>query len=266
MFKAIFREIGLSDICASIYNTLYEEGFLSARQLADHLSLPRPTIYDNLMILINNGLAVEKNAGSKRLFGIDEIKNVKRLLREKIDMLHEKELVVNELVAKRPPAESFEPKIKFFTGADGIKQVLRDLLWHDHIETLTMWPISDMVGILGQEYLEQLNRRRIRQNISIRGVWPRNKAVDFKHHPYLGVGGGHLRHLRLAPKGMTWNMSYWQYADKVAFISSKKEGFGFVVHSLDFVGLIKAQFEQIWPLSTPIRPQPQFTDNFLKTL
>ena len=42
------------------------------------------------------------------------------------------------------------------------------------------------------------------------------------------------------------------YEDRVVFLSSEKEGFGFVVHSKDFVDLIRLQFEQIWKVSKPV--------------
>lgn len=129
-----------------------------------------------------------------------------------------------------------------------------------------MWPISEMINLLGRDYLENLNRRRIRQQISIRGIWPADKKVDLKNHPYLGVGSKHLRQLRIAPEKMTWDMSYWLYADKVAFISSREECFGFLIHSRSFANLIKAQFEVIWKLSKPVKPEPQNTDEFLKTI
>ena len=61
-------------------------------------------------------------------------------------------------------------------------------------------------------------------------------------------------------------MSYWIYADKVAFISSKKEGFGFIVHSRDFAGLQKVQFDEMWRVSDPIKPEPKYTDAFLGTV
>ena len=90
--------------------------------------------------------------------------------------------------------------------------------------------------------------------------------MNFKEHPYLVVGKGHLRELRFAPHEMVWNMSYWLYADKAAFISSQKEMFGFVITSAEFVELMRAQFKIIWKISTPIKAQPQYTDSFLKTL
>lgn len=267
MLEDILKELGFSDTAIAIYNRLLETGTASARQLAENLSLPRPTVYDNLKILIDNGLVLEKNEDNKKIFGADDPKNLQNLLQTKIDILNKNKREIAVLMSTlQSSSRSLEPKIKFYSGVEGIKQVLKDMLWHENIETVTMWPISEMVAILGKEYLETLNRRRIRQKISIRGIWPRNKAVDFKNHPFLGVGKGHLRELRLAPKEMNWDMSYWQYADKVAFISSRAEGFGFVVHSRDFVNLIKTQFEQIWKLSKPIKPQPQYTDAFLKTI
>ncbi|MEW6407526.1 MAG: helix-turn-helix domain-containing protein [Patescibacteria group bacterium] len=269
MLTKILKEIGLQENAANIYMRLLETGPISARQLAENLGLPRATIYDNLKLLIKNGLATEQEdaESGKKLFSVDDIKNLPQLVRSKIETLKQEEEKIKKLLpGLSAKIKTVEPKIKFYSGPEGIKQVLKDMLWYKNIETLTMWPISEMVEILGKEYLENLNRRRIRQNISIRGIWPRDRAVDLKNHPYLGIGKGHLRKLRFAPKGMTWQMSYWLYADKVAFISSRLESFGFVIHSRDFAELLKAQFEIIWRISKPIPPQPQYTDRFLKTV
>ena len=265
MIKKILNDIGLPDNASRIYMRLLEIGHSSARQLAENLNLPRPTVYDTLKLLIKNSLVVEKEEENKKIFGIDDIKNLQNLITSKIDLLKSnQQKIIETLPELKLGFKSLEPKIKFYSGTEGIKQVLKDLLWYENIESLTMWPISEMVKILGAEYLENLNIRRIRQKISIRGIWPQNKSVNFKDYPFLGAGKGHLRELRLAPKGMNWNMSYWLYADKVAFISSEQEYFGFVVHSRDFAELMKSQFEIIWKLSKPIKPQPQYTDVFLE--
>jgi len=267
MLDKILKELGFSDNTVKIYNRLIDTGYSSARQLAENLNLPRPTVYDNLKLLMDNELVVEKMEESKRLFGVDDIKNLKHLVSSKIEELKNNERIIEELLpGLKLKTKALEPKIKFYNGSEGIKKVLKDLLWYKDIETYTMWPISEMVEILGEEYLANLNRRLIRQNISIKGIWPKDKEVDFKKCPYLGIGTGHLRQLRLAPKNMTWNMSYWLYADKVAFISSKTESFGFVIHSRDFANLIKSQFNVIWELSKPIKEQPQYTNDFLKTV
>jgi hypothetical protein len=163
-------------------------------------------------------------------------------------------------------AASVEPKIRFFSGAEGVKQVLNDIMWYENIETMSMWPIREMVDLLGKEYFEKLNRRRIPRGIFIRAVWPENKRVPFKDYPFLGTGSGHLRDLRIGPKGMSFDMGYWIYADKVAFLSSRKETFGFTIHSKDFAVMLKSQFEVVWNASKPVKQEPQHTDAFLDTI
>jgi HTH-type transcriptional regulator, sugar sensing transcriptional regulator len=267
MLSTTLKDLNFSENSIRIYERLIEAGYCSARKLSENLNLPRATVYDNLDFLIENNLVVRKEEENKTLFGIDNVKNIQTLIRARIENLEKNENAIKAILPNLIlNNKTFEPKIKFYSGPEGIRKVLNDLLWYDNIETLTMWPVSEMVEILGKEYLENLNRRRIRQNISIRGIWPRDKAVDFKNHPFLGVGKKHLRELRLAPKNLSWDMSYWLYADKVAFISSRVEGFGFVISSHDFADLIKKQFEVIWKISKPIPAQPKYTDSFLKTV
>jgi sugar-specific transcriptional regulator TrmB len=266
MLIKILQEVGIPKNASLIYIKLKELGFSSVRQIANNLGLPRATIYDNLKVLMQNQLIVERKEDGKRLFGLNDPINLENLLQSKIEKLLERKRTIKNALKDLNFTNAFEPKIKFYSGAEGIRRVLNDLLWYENIETLTMWPISEMVEILGRDYLENLNRRRIRNNISIRGIWPANKTVNLKEFPFLGVGNRHLRQLRIAPKEMSWNMSYWLYEDKVAFISSEKECFGFVIHSRDFASLIKSNFEMIWKLSNPVRPQPKYTDQFLNTI
>lgn len=267
MLEKILKDIGFSDTAVRIYLRLLETGYSSARQLAEHLNLPRPTVYDNLKLLAKEGLITEKDEENKKLFTPDDPQILKQLVHTKMERMksNEKELI-GLLPSLGRKTKALEPKIRFYSGSEGIKKVLNGLLWYKDIETLTMWPISEMVDILGEEYLADLNKKRIHQHIGIRGIWPRGKTVNLKNYPFLGVGKGHLRDLRLAPKGMNWNMSYWLFEDKVAFISGKEESFGFVVQSNDFSNLIRAQFEVIWNLSETIKPQPQYTDKFLETI
>lgn len=267
MLKQILEKAGVQKTAADIYLRLLEAGPTSARQLAENLSIPRPSAYDNLKILIKKGLVVEFEKENKKMFSVDDVQNLSHLLHRQSESLKQSEEELSRLLPSLAQnTKTIEPKIQFYSGLEGIKRILNDFRWYKSIETYSMWPISDMVKLLGEEYLIALNKTRIRNRISIKGIWPSGKTVPLKEYPFLGVGGGHLRELRIAPKSMSWNMSYWIYDDKAAFISSQKELFGFIVHSNDFVELLKTQFEVIWKLSIPIKSQPQFTDSFLKTI
>ncbi|MFA5047451.1 MAG: helix-turn-helix domain-containing protein [Patescibacteria group bacterium] len=249
MIQDILRNIGISETASRVYLHLLENGVSSARQIAEHISIPRTSVYDNLKILINSGLVVEENRENKRLFRIDDVKNISHLVRGKIEDLQKQDKNLKAILPTLGQQKDYlEPKIKFYSGTEGVKHVLNDILWYENIETMTVWPISEMLNVLGADYLEEHNRKRIRRGIGIRAIWPQDKAVKFGQFPFLSAGKDFLREIRVAPKGQTWSMGYWLYADKVAFISSRQESFGFIVHSRDFMETINAQFELVWPL------------------
>ena len=267
MLSHVFDELGLPRIAQHIFSELLERGPSTARQLAERLTIPRPSVYDNLKVLIAHGLVTERSQESRKIFLVDDVNNIPELLQTKIDTLKsEKDKFERLLPSLLKRTDFVEPKIKFYSGAEGVKQIMNRIIWHHNIEICIMWPIKEMMNVLGTAYLTEINKKRIKNHISLRAIYPRDQKVDLKEFPFLGVGGGHLRQVRLAPKGMNWNMGYSIYGDKVAFFSSQKESFGFVIHSKDFSELTQLQFEAIWHTSSPVRPEPQHTDGFLDTI
>ena len=261
------RSIGLPDTASRVYFELLTKSNLTARQLADLVGVSRPSVYDHLKILTNAGLVVEVTRDDKTYFAIADPRNLTSYVDKRIEELVEgKEALVQEIPKVHSSDESSEPRTQFYAGVEGVKRVLQDMLWRQDIETLTMWPMMEMLEILGADYLKDLNRKRIRNNIFVRSIWPSGNGAHFKEIPFLGVGSGHLRESRYAPKGFVWDMSYWLYGDKVAFISSSKERFALLVQSKDFASLIRANFEIVWKASTPVKPEPKYTDAFLEEI
>jgi len=253
MFTNIFKELGLSETTEKVFNELVSNGPSTARLLGERVGIPRPSVYDHLKILINKGLVMERNEEGKKVFSIDDVHNIQSLLQEKIKNLEsEKTKFETSLPALLGKISFVEPKIKFYSGKEGVKQVINHIMLNRNIETVLMWPMSEMMKVLGDEYLKDLNVRRVQRNIFLRVIWPKDKKLDIEKYPHLGTGEEHLRDLRLAPEGVTWDMGYWMYEDKVIFLSSEKEGFGFVVQSKDFAKLMKVQFEQMWKVCTPV--------------
>jgi predicted transcriptional regulator len=261
------RSIGLPETAARVYFELLTKSNLTARQLADLVGVSRPSVYDHLKILMNAGLVVEMTRDDKTYFVTSDQRNLTNYIDEHIQTLAlGRENLEKEIPKLRSSDESNEPRVKFYAGVEGVKRVLQDMLWRQNIETFTMWPMTEMLEILGADYLRELNKKRIRNKISVRGIWPYGNGARFKETPFLGVGGGHLRQTRYAPKGLKWDMSYWLYEDKVAFISSSKERFALLVQSKDLVSLMKTNFEVLWHASTPVKPEPKYTDPFLKEI
>ena len=72
MFKKLFEDLGLSENTHR-YTPTYRERGLSV-MLAEKLTIPRPSVYDNLKILIQKGLVVERYQDNKKLFQVDDLK------------------------------------------------------------------------------------------------------------------------------------------------------------------------------------------------
>src|SRR3989338_3843632 len=267
MITKILKELGISPSATRVYMQLLEYGSSPARRLAENLGVPRPSVYGSLKQLIQKGLVIEREEGSKKVFQTDDPKNLPRLIRSKIEELEQDEKELTHLVPSLiKQVKSSEPHIKFYPGVDGVKQILYDILWHNKAEVLTMWPFKEMVAVLGNDHLANFNRQRIRRNISILSIFPRDKAVALKDYPFIGIGKEHLRELRLAPQKMTWGMWHAIYDDKVSFISSRKESFGFIVNSHDFAELMRTQFEVIWNASKSVKAEPQWSKDFLRSI
>jgi HTH-type transcriptional regulator, sugar sensing transcriptional regulator len=250
MLTKIFHELGLSETTQKVFNDLVANGASTASKLADRVGIPRPSIYDHLKILIQKGLVTERKEEYRKVFQIDNVENIQELLNDKIKLLeNEKKRFALSLPSLLQKVSFVEPKIKFYSGKEGVKQVMNHIMLNRNIETVLFWPMGEMLKVLGPEYLKELNEKRVKRNIFLRAIWPKDKKVDFEKYPYLKADEDHLRDLRFAPDGMTWDMGYWLYEDKVAFLSSEKEGFGFVVQSQDFSDLMKLQFEEVWKVS-----------------
>ncbi|MBC7996304.1 MAG: hypothetical protein IAF58_00060 [Leptolyngbya sp.] len=120
-----------------------------------------------------------------------------------------------------------------------------------------------MLEILGPQFFRYLNKERIRNKLYTRAIWPSNQIVNAGDHPYLGSGPEFHREIRVAPTNLQFSMGYWIYADKVAFLASRRESFGFIIQSKELVELQLAQFNMLWQLCKPLRLDGAESKEFL---
>ncbi len=236
-------ELALPLTSRRVYLFLAEHGAATARTIAERLSLPRPSVYDHVAPLIEKGVVSLLEQGGKKVFAVSGVDDLVRLVKEREEHVG---ILAKTLIRERDTLikhiESVEPKIKFYEGKSGLTQLLGDFLWSGATEIVSVWPYHEMIAVLGTETLEEFNRKRIRHKIALRTVWtdkPKGKERIWK-------GGDFKVERRFAPRGFAPEMGYTLYGDKVAFISSHEELYGFIVHSKDFAKLQKAQFEMLW--------------------
>jgi sugar-specific transcriptional regulator TrmB len=232
---------------------LLENGSQTAGEIARKTGMSRPSLYGFMRKLQSLGLVIESQKNGIKTFTASPKEKVTKLFDEKIKELEEGKRSLEKMYSEIiKTGATVNPKFQLFEGKEGMKQVLKDMLLYRDIETKSYWPIKSMIEILSEDFFKTLNKERVAQKLRTRAIWPQNQVVDIKKHPYLGTGQKFLREIRVAPKDIAFSMGYWIYGNKVAFISSKKEAFGFIIESKELSEMLSSQFEVIWSISKKI--------------
>jgi sugar-specific transcriptional regulator TrmB len=243
----ILFTIGVSGTTQRVLLCLLENGPQPVSFLSKKLALPRPSIYDALHFLENKSLVISQQEDNKTIFSANDPNTIFQIIDDKTENLEKAKKEFNKILPELLNSPRItEPKIKMFVGVDGCRQTMRDILWYKSIETYTLWPMHKMITLLSPEFLEWHNKKRILNNISLKSIRKEVDKVDIKKYPFLGTREQDLRELRFLPKNIDLSMSYWIYDDNVAFVSSGKELYGFIVHSREFADMMKFQFNLIW--------------------
>jgi sugar-specific transcriptional regulator TrmB len=245
--ESILQSLGLPPSSQKIYRELLEHGETTARFLSEKLGITRPSTYDHLALLQKRGLIVEKKKESKTYFSADDVRHIEQALGSSIEKLEEqKKVFASMLPTLLKNASQEAPKIKFYEGKEGLTYLVNDILWCKGETIHTLWPHEEMLKVLGKDMLVRFNNRRLQEKIKIRALWPHGSKQT---GDYIYSGKDALTERRHAPKNMDFQMGYTIYGDKVSFISSQREVFGFVVQSKDFANLMGNQFDVVWGAS-----------------
>jgi len=266
MLTAILTSLGVNQEESEIYGLLLESGPLPAGKLASRLGCPRSSLYGVLARLQDRGLVNQSLRHGIKVFAAQDPSTVLLLFQTRIEELKSAQSSYKRLLPallSRSPSALIAPRFQVYEGGEGLKSVLQDMLLYNDIDTAALWPIQSMVDILSPQFFRYLNKERIRNRLFTRAIWPANQIVSTKDHPYLGSGPEFHREIRIAPANMNFSMGYWIYADKVAFLASRRESFGFILQSRELVELQTAQFDVLWQLSRPLQTDAAASESFL---
>ena len=239
--RSALRRLDLSDNEQTIYLSLLTDGQATARSLASRTSLTRPSVYDQIKTLKKLGLVNELDIENKAHFAASDLKHLSALLEDRIDHLEQsRDFLESALPHLRESLETVEPKVRFFHGADGVKQLLKNVMWHDHTTMQILWSADNMSEVFDRKFLDWFDDRRAKRSLIIHSLWPKGykpSQIDlFNRLP------------EDQPKTLktdTPDMSYLIYDNKVAYISSAREAFGYIIESKEHSNLQILHFNSL---------------------
>ena len=267
MIKQIFEKLDLKEKETKIYLLLLNTGPETAGEIAKKTGLKRSSVYVYLERLIKAGIVIQTMHQGAKQFAAEPVEKIRIIYRQKIDELKLYESKVKQILLdanKLSGIGQFKPHIKFFEGQDGVQNLLQDCWQYKDIEALTMWPIKSFQDALSEDFLYYHNMMRIKQGIDTKAIWENTQTTNMDMPPHLGSGPRYLREVRLAPPDMKFDMGYWLYANKAAFVSSKAENFGFLIESDELIQILKVQHAVIWNISQPIDINPKGANLFFE--
>lgn len=248
--------LGIKPSSKRVLLAITEHGTSAVADIASLLSMPKSSVYDSLDELSQKGLVTEYNSERGKSFGISEKEQLARIHSEKIEELQNAHSSLVSFIQNHSKADPVgRPKIKFYSGIQGIKQAFRDMPWDKkNEEGYLMWPLQDMLDSLGEEFLKWHAAPRFKYDIYINVIQKHEDMIiqkeklkyDWLKVDYKTDGKERLNRIRYAPKGTDWQMSYWIYGDKCLFASGGLEKFAFTIHSKEFCQMMKLMWQQMW--------------------
>lgn len=234
------EKIGLTDKKAKVYLAVLEAGEANIIQVARKTLIKRTTLYDIIPDLLAQGYITQVKKGNKNILLAEDptilIKNFERKLEEVKDIAPALFKMFNSVTSR--------PQIRFYEGVEGIRHMMEEALVMKDKEVFYWGPADNIVEILGNVYVEKWLKRRIKASIHTHGLLTQNAPRGSK--PYLKTDKNALREVRWLSTKTIFDGILWLFDNKVMYIASAKDSFGFIIESTNFTSFMKVIFQSMW--------------------
>lgn len=176
---------------------------------------------------------------------------IEGVLTDKITKISSAVADLPELFKAAHAADSYTAKFSVLDKGKVAQKIFWDILRDRPKSVQIFWPVRDMLASIAESTFAEWYKERIARQIHARILWPYKQKVNYAEHNVLGSGNTaeSLREVRILPKGVDASMAYMIYGHKVAYLSSERENYGFIVDSAELAELASSQFEFLWKLS-----------------
>ena len=233
------NKLGLNEKEAKVYLALLELGEGNIQEISKKSAIKRTTAYDIIQSLKDKGLISSVNKNKKNLFFAENPEKIEGILEEKKNTLKRimpELLSITNLIDKKP-------KIKYYEGTEGIKDVYRDTLTYSGQELLA-WVSEEAITAFDEDFLNDYYLpTRINKKIWVRAIAPDKEYMQ----KFKGLDEKFLRKTKLIPENeYSLDVEINLYGKNKIGIMSFKEGFALIIESKKIYTTLKSVFEMNW--------------------
>lgn len=244
--EQLSQNLNLSQNQALIYYTLLQMGSGRIQEIAAKSRLIRTTTYSLLDSLIKKGfVTMVKKAGHREYFA-ENPQNIPNILDNEVQKLIEQK---NKVTSALPELASLynihatKPKIRFYEGLDGLKQIFNETLELNKGEEILAYSSAASIHeYLGDEYVRQYLNRRVKKGIIQRAI-AEDSPAGREHRKN---DKQELRKTKLVDANKFPFSNEINIFKNKMIIMSYKDLLGVVIESSEIARTQKAIFELAW--------------------
>jgi HTH-type transcriptional regulator, sugar sensing transcriptional regulator len=240
-------KIGLSEKEAKVYLAALELGPTNILNLAKKSAIKRSTVYEMIKNLKEMGLMSETIKGKRSLIVADEPEKLKR-------NIVEKEILLKQILPELKTINNVgftKPKITYYEGKVGLREIYKIALEAKDKKADWISPIKSVTETVGEDFLNEYIETKKRMGYWIRSIHIIARQVDTYKYLDPKTYEATLRKVRFAPKDIDIPNAIVIWDNKVAVMSTKKEGFGFIIESDEYSTTMKIFYNLLWQASKP---------------
>lgn len=238
MLSKDLEKLDLNDKESKVYLALLELGEANIQRIAKKSGVKRTTVYDVLENLKAKGLLSSVTRNKKVLYSAEDPRTLEEKLEEKKNTLKR---IMPELLSIANALDK-KPKIRFFEGLEGIKEVYKDTLNYPNQEMLA-W-VSPQAANFDLKFLDDFYLpRRIEKRIWVRAIAPdENFIQNFKSLDEKSLRRTKLVSISQFPIEVEIDL----YGKDKTAIMSFQEKIGLIIESKKIYITLKSIFEMNW--------------------
>ncbi len=244
------QKLGLTEHEASIYLAALSMGLCTASQLANKTNIKRTTVYSALEGLMKQGIVSETYASKKKLFKAEKPEKLNKLTKKMRRQVIDAEIILENILPgliKLPKQFGEEPKVEFYSGIEGIKNVALEIA-----ACTTSWSFFGSGTQILEKIMAAGRMDILTDSWALRQDENRPKIYIITDSGVLSLGDDWKKHktpwreMKILPQTINAHSGIFIYQDKMAVVSFEKEPFAAIIKSRQVVEIVKVMYTFIW--------------------
>ena len=240
MLQKEFSALGFNEKTTLVYTTLLQINSGSASKIAQITGLERSTVYNILDSLCSKELISISFKEKTRIYHAESPEQLVQYF-QNLSTSAASMLPILRVMAQQQNAH---PKIRYYTGIEGIRKVNDDYLKVKNREYFYIGSMADIEARLGKDYLKNYVNTRIRRKIWSNALRIYDGEINEESYTSSVENFRRVKFLPISTKSNIGSITL--YDGKISYISTAGENFALTIESRELYNLLKLVWDCLW--------------------